>query len=103
MYVIIWEYHVKPEHVDGFERTYGSEGEWVELFKKHPSFLGTELLRNANHPQRYITIDRWISAEAYNSFRAARQDEYRALDALCESLTDRELLLGALSPIQSGG
>ena len=96
MYVIIWEYQVKAEHSDAFEEIYGSDGAWTQLFKKHPGYLGTELLHDSTHPQRYITIDRWTSAEAYNSFQSEWQDEYKELDARCEALADSESFLGTL-------
>jgi len=103
MYVIIWEYQVKAERLVAFEKIYASNGAWAELFRKEEGYLGTELLRDSNQPQRYITIDRWTSSEAYDSFRAKWKDEYKALDARCQNLTERESLLGTLSPIQSGG
>lgn len=96
MYVIIWEYQVKAKHVTEFEEIYGAEGNWAQLFQKHPGYLGTELLHDSTHPQRYLTVDRWASAEAYNSFQTEWQDEYRKLDARCEGLTDSETFLGTL-------
>ena len=103
MYVIIWEYQVKADSVAEFERIYASNGPWAELFKKHAGYLGTELLRDSNHPQRYITIDRWISSEAYHSFREKWQDDYKTLDARCKDLTERETLLSASTSVQFGG
>lgn len=103
MYVIIWEYQVKPERVADFESIYAPEGTWAQLFKKRAGYLGTELLRDSNHPQRYITIDRWVSSEAYNSFQAKWQDEYKALDEHCKDLTDCESFLGTFSPAHPGG
>src|SRR3990172_7069506 len=97
MHVVIWEYAVKADRVAEFEGIYATQGAWAQLFKKHPGYLGTELLRDVNHPQRYVTIDRWASSEAYNSFQVKWQDEYKELDARCENLTDRESLLGTLS------
>ena len=97
MHVILWEYQVKADRLLEFEALYSSEGAWVQLFKKHAGYRGTELLHDADRPQRYITIDRWSSPEAYNSFQAEWQDEYRQLDARCEDLTEGESFLGAFS------
>lgn len=96
MYVIIWEYQVKGEHVSAFEKIYAADGAWAQLFQKHLGYLGTELLHDVTHPQRYITIDRWNSAEAYNSFQVEWQEEYQELDARCEYLTESESFLGTL-------
>ena len=103
MYLILWEYQVKADQITEFEKTYGPEGAWSELFQKHPGYLGSELLRDVSQPQRYITIDRWASSEAYNSFQAKWQDEYKELDARCESFMDSESFLGTLSPVGPGG
>jgi heme-degrading monooxygenase HmoA len=96
MYLVFWEYHVKVERVSKFEEIYAAQGAWARLFQKHPGYPGTELLRDSKDPQRYLTIDRWTSAEAYNSFRAEWQDEYKKLDERCDSLTDREASLSTL-------
>jgi len=94
MYLILWEYEVQADRVTEFEENYSAEGAWVQLFQKGTGYLGTELLRDSKQPGRYITMDRWVSAEAYNSFQAEWQAEYRELDARCEHLTDRESFLG---------
>jgi hypothetical protein len=34
------------------------------LFRGDAEWLGSELLRDAENPRRYLTIDRWRSAHA---------------------------------------
>lgn len=94
MYVIIWEYRVKAEQLAAFEKIYASDGAWAELFRTEAGYLGTELLRDSTNPHRYITIDRWTSFGAYESFRSQRKSEYTTLDMQCEDLTEREILVG---------
>jgi heme-degrading monooxygenase HmoA len=94
MYVVIWEYQLKADHVVDFETIYASNGTWAELFRKDEGYLGTELLRDLYHAQRYITIDRWVSSRAYETFLAQWHGEYEALDAYCKGLTEQEALLG---------
>ena len=94
MYVIIWKYQVKLERIDEFEHIYRPEGQWEELFKKGNGFIGTELFRDVERPQRYITIDRWESVKDYKDFQAQWKEEYKVLDAQCEDLTETESLLG---------
>ncbi len=94
MYIIIWQYHVKEGQVPEFQRNYASNGAWAELFQKADGFLGTELASHHENPARCLTIDRWSSKEAYESFKAKYDQEYHALDAQCEELTDMERLLG---------
>jgi heme-degrading monooxygenase HmoA len=59
-----------------FERIYGQDGEWAEFFRGGRGFIGTELLRDVEAPGRFLVIDRWESAEAYNAFVAEHREEY---------------------------
>jgi heme-degrading monooxygenase HmoA len=94
MYVIIWEFIVKPGHESEFEEAYGQDGGWVKLFAQDQGYLGTELLRDTSDHLRYITIDRWVSSKAYEAFKEKRNEEYGAVDARCEGLTEHEILVG---------
>ena len=46
------------------------------LLRGAPGYIGTELLHDVELPSRYLVIDRWESAEAYNTFAAANREEY---------------------------
>ena len=94
MYVIIWEYQVKADHSNEFEKIYKSNGVWAELFRKGTGYIGTELLRDETNPNRFITIDRWDSAESYEAFHSQFKKEYETLDVQSEELTEHEILLG---------
>ena len=94
MYVIIWEYQVRSKNISEFEKIYSPTGAWAELFKKGEGYKGTELFLDETNPQRYITIDRWTSAQNYQNFHEQWKEEYEALDALCAGLTENETLLG---------
>lgn len=59
-----------------FEQAYGPDGEWAQFFRTGEGYIGTELLRDVEEPDRYLVIDRWESIEAYNSFLAEHQAEY---------------------------
>ena len=94
MYVIIWEYRVKPNRSAEFERIYNPHGTWAELFKKGKGYIDTELFRDEKLPHKYITIDRWESFQDYEDFREQWKEEYEALDAQCGGFTEKETLLG---------
>lgn len=93
MYLIIWEYFVKPERLAEFEEIYVQNGAWAKLFQKSKGFLKTELLRDAEHLHRYLTIDQWISSQDYEQCLLQWKTEYLRLDARCEHLTEQEALL----------
>lgn len=94
VFVYIWEYLVKAEKKTEFERIYGLDGEWVQLFNHGAGYLGTELHRDTSNNQRYLTVDYWISKEDRDNFREKFAEEFAMLDKQCESLTKQENFLG---------
>lgn len=86
MIVIAWEFRVHPGQAAGFERAYGPEGDWSRLFTRSPAYRGTELLRDPDDPERYLTLDRWDGAADFDAFKAAHGDDYHVLDLACEPL-----------------
>ena len=95
----MWEFIVSPEHTQAFERAYGPAGEWVQLFRRSPGYLRTELHRDRSQPQRFVTIDHWESKQAWEAFRARFGAEFESLDAKCEAWTTRETELGRFEPV----
>ena len=77
-----------------FEKAYGQEGSWVQLFRLDPRYRGTRLLRDVARERMYVTMDMWESREAYEEFREGYADRYAAIDVTCEPLTVKELCLG---------
>ncbi len=49
------------------------------------------LIRDVSRRGRYLTVDRWATAEAFDVFRRTHAAEYEALDARCEPWTETEL------------
>jgi heme-degrading monooxygenase HmoA len=101
MYVIIWDYQVRADRLTEFEKMYHSNGGWAELFRKAPGYISTELLRDGTNPSRFITIDRWESAESYQAFHIQFKKEYETLDAQCEGFAEHEILLGKWKSINN--
>jgi heme-degrading monooxygenase HmoA len=93
-YVIVWEFRPRPGAETRFEEAYGHEGVWAKLFQQAEGFLGTALLRDGKDRRRFLTIDSWVSKQAYEAFRAAYQSAYQSLDGECESLTESENEIG---------
>jgi quinol monooxygenase YgiN len=98
-YVYLWEFIVKRDCMESFERTYGEEGEWVQLFRRAPGYLRSELHRDVAVPGRYVTVDYWTSESAWQSFRSRFADEFAALDAQCTKWTTAEKEIGRFEPV----
>ena len=94
-YAYVWEFIVAPHQEREFLEAYGPSGAWSSLFRRAPGYVETLLLRDQAVPGRFLTIDRWRSAEAHDAFRASFHAEYEALDRACEALTQHEASLGA--------
>ena len=74
MIALVFAY--ETEDAPQFEEVYGSNGAWAAFFRDGPGFVGTELLRDVEQAGRYLVVDRWETAAAYNEFAAAHRDEY---------------------------
>jgi heme-degrading monooxygenase HmoA len=93
--VFSYEVHESAE----FERVYGTDGEWAEFFGQGRGYIGTELLRDIEGPGRYLVIDRWESADAYNAFVAERREEYMERVDATRFLFDSELRFGTFETL----
>jgi heme-degrading monooxygenase HmoA len=98
-YLAVWVFHVNAEALGEFELIYGTSGSWVALFRKSPEYLGTELVRDLDHPGRYLTIDRWTSREALLRFKQEHATEYAAFDENCDRLTIAEKFFGGFESL----
>lgn len=95
MFVVVWQFEIAEEKIADFEAAYGPDGDWAQLFRKSPEYLGTELLRDVYISGSYLTIDRWKSEEAFRAFRRHNDAAYEALDRSCDELTSKETRIGA--------
>jgi heme-degrading monooxygenase HmoA len=98
--VVAWLYRARPERREDFERVYGPEGVWARLFARSDGFLGTELRRDGD---RYLVLDQWRSAEAYERFGRVFESEYAALSAETRPLYLEETRLGAFGRLSVPG
>jgi quinol monooxygenase YgiN len=94
MYVVVWRFEVKPEHVSDFKVHYGPNGSWAALFRRNSSYIRTDLLHDRQRPAEFLTLDYWQDKASYQEFQSRSREAYTDLDHECESLTLREELLG---------
>lgn len=91
---IVWEFRVPAGKRAEFERHYKSDGTWAQLFRRHPAYRGTTLLRDSKDSGRYLTVDVWDSLAAYDAFKQQHHDDYTRLDQSFENLTTEERSVG---------
>jgi heme-degrading monooxygenase HmoA len=96
---LVFSYEVHDEKE--FERVFGPDGQWAEFFREGRGYVGTELLRDVEAPSRYLVIDRWESADAYNTFVAERREEYMERVDATRFHYDSELRFGTFENVWS--
>lgn len=101
VYVRICEFRAKPGLEKKFEKIYGPEGDWVQLFRKSTSFQHTELNCDVERKGRYVTVDYFVSEPAFAAFLKEFREEYDALDRRCEAVRASESPIGSF--INRGG
>ena len=97
MIALVFSYEVREPET--FERVYGADGEWACFFRQGAGYIGTELLRDVELPGRYLVIDRWESADAYNAFAAEHRDEYMRRVDETRFLYEQELRFGTFENV----
>lgn len=93
-YTYMWAFVIREDSRQQFERHYGPDGTWAQLFRQSEGYIETLLLHDRNDPLRYITVDRWRSHREYGEFRLRFAAEYATLDGQCEQMTSHEESLG---------
>lgn len=101
-YIVIWEFIVPPKHTEAFIAAYGPAGAWARLFRSAPGYRGTELYRDREIPDRYVTLDFWMTQADFSAFRERHAEEYAALDRACEPLTGVERRIGSFGLADRG-
>ena len=97
MIALVFRYEVRD--AEAFENAYGPNGEWAEFFRQGRGYVGTEVLRDVEVPGRYLVIDRWESADAYNAFVAERREEYMERVDATRFHYDSELRFGTFQSV----
>ena len=99
MFLVLWEFEVKPGCEERFERVYGPGGDWDSLFRRDVNHAGTHLFRDVAKPRVYLTADYWLSRKSYEEFLQAQGAEYKDLDAASEELTANEQHIGSYEQV----
>ncbi len=101
MFAYIWEYIIREDKREDFLRYYEPEGVWAVFFQKGEGYLRTELLEDAENPQRFLTIDYWRSKADRDAFRKKHAQEFEIIDKTCESSTHSERFWGEFLLVKS--
>ncbi len=99
MFLVVWEFKIKPDCLEKFLRVYGPEGDWAQLFANDCNFQKTVLVQEAGSELVFLTMDFWDHQDAYLSFKQKYAQAYHDLDRECEGLTVHERHVGSFKNI----
>ncbi|HXI87931.1 MAG TPA: antibiotic biosynthesis monooxygenase [Parvularculaceae bacterium] len=94
MRAYIWSYRVKPECAAAFTRAYGPDGEWAQFFRRSPGYVRTDLLRDTQASDRFMTIDYFADKKARAALVDAHSEDYAAIDKKWQDATLEEAFIG---------
>jgi len=63
MFLVLWEFEVKPGCEKRFERVYGPGGDWDSCFAAIRHHAGSHLFRDTVKPRAYLTAEYWALAQ----------------------------------------
>lgn len=99
MFLVVWEFEIKPECADRFGSVYGADGDWVQLFRSDENYQLSILVQDPSRPHVYLTLDFWNSREAYEAFKRFHHEAYLSLDRASEDLTLSERHIGSFEQV----
>ncbi len=103
MIEVVTAYTVKQEAQAQFELTFGPGGAWSDLFARCPGFRGLTVLRDANDPKRYLTIDVWDRESQRKQALADRHAQYADLQTAFAAWIQAETEVGVFKVLGAGG
>lgn len=95
MFRTTWVFDVVHQNLSAFLIMYGPEGDWVRLFRDHPGYFETLLLRDVATPSRFATIDVWETPKHYQDFLERADGDYKALGERGKQLVSHMAHAGA--------
>ena len=93
MIALVWQFQVKPESRDDFERLYGANGDWTAIARKSRSYLGSSFLHDMSEATRYLLTEYWSEMVVYERHQEDFRDEIASLNER------RDVLLVASQPL----
>lgn len=94
MHARVWKFRPPQGREAAFAAAYCANGPWAELFGQGKGYRGTSLLRPCEPGGWWMTIDRWDSLGAFESFRRDHGEQYRMLDSKLEGVAGEEEFVG---------
>ena len=99
MVAIVWQFTVRDNKGDEFERFYGADGEWTRVSRRSRSFLGSSFLRDLAAPARYLLIEYWSEMVVYEKHVTDFTREMNLLERRRDEFAERVESMGVFSAL----
>src|SRR5258708_27836390 len=87
MIQIAWVIEAQPDRLLEFQKAYGVNGDWVQLFRRAEGYIETALMRDTENANRFLIIFLWRDLSNFDSFNRRYQAAYNELDHPCDEIT----------------
>jgi quinol monooxygenase YgiN len=96
---VVWQFDIRPESSDDFERLYGADGPWTKMSRRSRSFLGSSFLRAIGSENRYLLVEYWGEMMVYEKHLADLSEQVKALEEQRARLVERMETVGVFTAL----
>ncbi len=101
MVAVVWQFDVRPEVSNEFERLYGADGTWTKLSRRSRSFLGSSFLRDIGSSTRYLLVEYWSEMVVYEKHLADFGEQVKALELQRAQIVERMETVGVFTALDT--
>ena len=99
MVAVVWQFTVREDKTEEFERFYGADGDWTKLSRRSRSFIGSSFLKDLAIPTRYLLVEYWSEMLVYEKHTADFDAQIKALEERRREFTASVESLGLFSAL----
>lgn len=99
MVAVVWQFTIKENKGEEFERFYGADGEWTRISRRSRSFLGSSFLRDLAVPSRYLLVEYWSEMLVYEKHVTDFTREMKMLEERRDAFTHTVESLGVFTAL----
>ena len=99
MVAVVWQFDIRPEASDDFERLYGADGPWTKLSRRSRSYLGSSFLRDIGSENRYLLVEYWGEMMVYEKHLVDLSEQVKALEEQRARLVERMETVGVFTAL----
>ena len=99
MVAVVWQFTVREDKTDEFERFYGADGDWTKLSRRSRSFIGSSFLKDLAFPTRYLLVEYWSEMFVYEKHLVDFDTQLKTLEERRQAFQVNVESLGVFSAL----